>query len=267
MKSCIQWRKSFKYLPEVDEFNIDYKDKEIQLAKFLDIYAQSQRVNIRLPLDYTEHDVELIEAAYEKGYNVAAILPHRAYVDKLKAKNVPFFLELYTSTWDSFIGQIELGVSDIYVTQDLAFELDKLSPIAKENNVQIRCFANIAQSSWEDWKGIKTFFIRPEDVDIYSEYVDVIEFWDAIDNQNVLYDVYFKDKKWDGKLREIIKRLDNDVNNYYILGDEFAKRRIHCGKRCLKDNSRRKCELCDRLIELADSLENSPDYEVYRRRD
>jgi len=57
--------------------------------------------------------------------------------------------------------------------------------------------------------GFKQFFIRPEDVDIYGEYVDVIEFYDSIEQQNVLYEVYFKDKEWNGKLREIIKGMDN----------------------------------------------------------
>lgn len=264
MKSCIEWRKGFKFLPQIDEFNIDFRNKEIQLAKFLDVYAKSQRVNIRLPQEYTRYDIDLIEAAYEKGYNIAAILPDLQPIERLKEKKVPFYLAQYATNWDEFTGMIELGVSDIFITNELGFELDKVSTIAKENNVKIRCFANIAQSSWG--KGIKTFFIRPEDVDIYSEYVDVLEFYDSVNQQNVLYDVYFKSKEWNGKLREIIKRLDDNVNNYYILGNEFANRRIKCGKKCLKDNSRRKCELCERLIELADTLENSPDYDVFRKR-
>lgn len=263
MKSCIEWRKGFKYLPQVDEFNIDFKNKEVQLLNFLNQYAQSQRVNIRLEYSSTIVDIKLLEAAYEKGYNIAVMLPDTFFASELKEKGVPFFLWKYASTWDEFLGFISLGVSDIYVVNELAFELDKLSPIAKENNVKIRCFANIAQSSWNRNHDIKTFFIRPEDVDIYSEYIDVLEFYESEQTQNVLYEVYFKTKEWNGKLREIIGGLDNDVNNYYILGDEFAKRRIKCGKKCVKDNS---CELCNRLVELADSLEKSKDYQVFKKR-
>ena len=65
MKSCIQWRKGFKYLSQIDEFNIDYKNKEIKLVNFLEHYAKTQRVNIRLPKDYTKDDIDLLEAIFE----------------------------------------------------------------------------------------------------------------------------------------------------------------------------------------------------------
>ena len=263
MKSCIEWRKGFKYLPEIDQFNIDFRNKEIQLTRFLELYAKSQRVNIRLPEDYTQDNIELLEAAYDKNYNIAIILPDIYYVERLKAKGVPFFLGAPARSWDEFAGFLSLGVSDIYVACELGFELDKISDIAKKNNVKIRCYANINQSSWKGEKGLKGFFIRPEDVDFYSNYVDVLEFYDAVDQQNVLYDVYFHSKEWNGKLREIIKSLNVDINNYYILGSEFARRRSQCGKRCLKGS---KCQLCERLLELANSLEESPDYQVFKRR-
>ena len=263
MKSCIEWRKGFKYLPQIDEFNIDFRNKEIQLTKFLELYAKSQRVNIRLPEDYTQDNIELLEAAYNKGYNIAIILPDIYYVERLKNKGVPFFLGAPTRSWDEFTGFLSLGVSDIYVTCELGFELDKISDIAKKNGIKVRCYANINQSTWRGEKGLKGFFIRPEDVDFYSNYVDVLEFYDAVDQQNVLYDVYFHSKEWNGKLREIIKSLNVDINNYYILGSEFARRRSQCGKRCLKGS---KCQLCERLLELANSLEESPDYQVFKKR-
>ena len=63
--------------------------------------------------------------------------------------------------------------------------------------------------------------------------------------------------------REIIKGLKLDINSYYILGDEWAKRRIGCQKKCLKG---KRCELCKRLVEFAKTLEYSKDYEVFKRR-
>ena len=263
MKSCIEWRKSFKYLPQIDQFNIDFRNKQIKLNKFLDIYAKSQRVNIRLPEEYTKDDIDLLIAAYQKGYNIAVILPGQ---NLQKIISVPFYFSVPAYTWDRLLTYISLGVSDIFISGDLAFELDKVSSIAKKENIKIRCYANIAQvddnlNKYND--GFKQFFIRPEDVDIYGEYVDVIEFYDSIEQQNVLYEVYFKDKEWNGKLREIIKGMDNQVNNYYILGKEFAQRRIKCSRKCLKGE---RCQLCERTIELANSLEKSKNYQVFKRR-
>ena len=265
MKSCIEWRKGFKYLPQIDEFNIDYKNKEIKLRQFLDLYAQTQRVNIRLPIDYKKEDIKLLESAYhDKHYNIAIVIKDIYYANELREHGTPFYFSEPCYDWDQFKACISLGVSDVFISGSLGFELDKISEIAKRNNVKVRCYANITQSWGTKWgDGFKGFYIRPEDIDFYSQYIDVIEFFNSVDKQNVLYEIYFKDKEWNGNLREIIQGLTLDINNYYILGSEFARRRSQCGKKCLKGN---RCELCDKLADLAKSLENSKDYQVYKKR-
>ena len=101
MKSCIEWRKSFKYLPQIDEFNIDYKNKEIKLRQFLDLYAQSQRVNIRLPIDYKEEDIKLLESAYhDKHYNIAIVLKDAYYANELREHGTPFYFYEPCYDWD-----------------------------------------------------------------------------------------------------------------------------------------------------------------------
>lgn len=264
MKSCIEWRKSFKYLPQIDEFNIDFKNKQIQLAKFLDLYAKSQRVNIRLSNQYTKDNIELLETIYEKGYNIAIILPDQFYVNQLREHEIPFYFENPAFTWDQLRGMGGLGVSDIFISGELGFDLKDVKQYANLNNIKTRCYANISQSMWKAGDGFKDFYIRPEDIDFYSNYIDIIEFYDSIDNQNTLYKIYFYDKEWNGNLREIIKGLSLDINNYYILGSEFARRRSQCNKKCLKN---KKCELCDRLADFAKSLEESKNYQVFKRRD
>lgn len=263
MKSCIEWRKGFKYLPQIDEFNIDFKNKEIKLLQFLNTYAHSQRVNIRLPKDYTKDNIDLLVAIYEKGYNIAIILPDNYYVNQLHDKHIPFYFEDLIFTWDQLIATIDSGVTDVFISGELGFDLERIKKIFP--NVSLRCYANISQagSSWFYGDGFKDFYIRPEDVDFYSNYIDVIEFYNSVEQQNILYEIYFKDKEWNGNLQEIIKGLRLKINNYYILGSEFARRRSQCQKGCMKGE---RCRLCDRLAELADSLEKSPDFDVFERR-
>ena len=263
MRSCIEWRKGFKYLPQIDEFNIDFRNKEIKLTNFLDLYAKSQRVNIRLPLGYTEENIELLEAVYEKGYNIAIILPDQFYANQLQEHGVPFYLENPAFTWDQLRGMGSLGVSDVFISGELGFDLERVKWYADLNNIKIRCYANVSQSMWKAGDGFKDFYIRPEDIDFYGNYIDTIEFYNSVDNQNVLYEIYFKDKEWNGNLREIIKGLKLDINNYYILGPEFGRRRSQCNKDCIKGE---RCELCDRLADLAKSLEDSENFQVYKRR-
>ena len=76
MKSCVEWRKSFKYLPEIDQFNIAYKKKEAKLLEFLDQYGISQRVNIILPNKYQNSDVDfLVEIGKLNKYQIAISAP------------------------------------------------------------------------------------------------------------------------------------------------------------------------------------------------
>ena len=107
---------------------------------------------------------------------------------------------------------------------------------------------------WDNSDGIKTFFIRPEDISIYHPYIDVLEFYDSENQQNPLYEIYFHDQKWDGDLREIIKGLKYKVNSYYILGSEFARNRISCNRKCIKGSN---CNLCQSIVEFANTIENN----------
>ena len=201
-------------------------------------------------------------------YNIAVCFNFKYNRDsilykKIKAAGVPFYFSYLINNWDELIGYMDIGVSDVFITGFLGFELDKVSKITKERKVQLRCYCNMCQSVWNEGNSFKKFFIRPEDMYIYDEYIDIIEFFKSEDTQNVLYDVYFHTHKWVGNLQEIVKGLKEPVNNYYILGSDFAQRRIKCGKKCLKGSN---CELCERIKELADTLENSDEYEVFERK-
>lgn len=46
-----------------------------------------------------------------------------------------------------FIGLVKLKVKDIYIVNELGFELDKIAEIAHKENINIRIIPNIAQSS------------------------------------------------------------------------------------------------------------------------
>ena len=269
MKCCIEWRKNFKYLSQVDEYNINYKNKLRQLISFLDEQKKlGNRINIRLPKQYTQEDIDILKSLYhDKGYtNIVVINPtYDAYfVDKIKEAKVPFYLETPATNWDVLLGFLSLGVTDVFVSEQLAFDLENVTKITKEKNVRIRCYVNVCQSAWLN-DCVKSFYIRPENVEDYSKYVDVIEFWKTEDKQDIYYKIYFIDKRWDGNLREIIKGFNKDLNNYYIVDEkEFAERRMVCQKKCLRNDKR--CQHCVIAQRLAKTLEENKDYQVFRKR-
>jgi hypothetical protein len=83
------------------------------------------------------------------------------------------------------------------------FSAQILSKAAKQKNKSLRAFCNVCQSSWDYTPSIKTFFIRPEDLSLYEGIIDTFEFYtDEKDATkiNALYEIYTKDKVWNGKL-------------------------------------------------------------------
>ena len=250
---------------EVDQFTIDFKNKKDKLVDFLNNFAINHRVNIRIPYDITETEINILIAIHEtKKYNIAILYTwyyneNETIEQKVKNAGIPFYYSYLISNWDELIGFCNIGVSDVFITNQLGFELDKVSEVLSEKGIQIRAYANVSQEGWNQ-DGVKGFYIRPDDVAFLSNFIDVIEFYDSIDRQNILYTIYFHDGKWVGNLQEVIKGLKVPVYNYYIM-DGYIERRFKCGKRCLKGNH---CNYCYRAIELAQTLKDNPDIEFIR---
>ncbi len=268
MKSCIEWRKDFKYLPQIDEFIIDYKEnKSKELVKFLNQYAKTQRVIIRVDNTIEKKEIDFLELlATQNNYNIAILFrtlyPTDIQERNLKELKIPFFITTIAINWEELREILDLGVSDVYIGGMLGFDLERVNKIIPEG-IQVRSYVNVCQANWDNSEGFKTFFIRPEDLNYYGNFIDVFEFYESEDTQNTLYEVYFHEQEWNGDLREIIKGLKLNINNYYILGPEFARRRAQCRRKCIKGE---RCELCDGLVDLTKSLELSKEFDVFKRR-
>ena len=149
---------------------------------------------------------------------------------------------------------MDLGVTDIYVVNELGFSLDKCAAAAHKQNIKIRVFPNVAQSSWYNTSDLTKFFIRPEDVEDYLPYVDVFEIFENEENPlfaETLYKVYAKDHRWMGELNEIILNFNVKLNGKYTH-PLWTSRRISCEKKCLKGS---RCDMCHTIAELGETLE------------
>jgi hypothetical protein len=262
MKYAIEYTKKCKYLDDIDEYLVKYVEgKDEELVKFIN--SIDKRVIITIEEEQLENFVLNKKLKYwaEAGcFGYTFRLPGlntsvSAQKIKLVAKtmwelNIPHFFNQYVNSIDLFHSMINTWqVSDIYITDELGFELANIAPIAKENNVKIRVFPNIAQAIVDVEPKIKQFFIRPEDVAIYEPYVDVLELFGEKEDYNFLYKVYALDKKWFGDLSELINGVEIDSRR---IVPEFGEKRSRCGKKCFKGG---KCKMCDRVQELAETLE------------
>ena len=176
-------------------------------------------------------------------------------LDILKEKNIHFnfFTNTLVNNIDIMQQLIDLQVTDMYIVEGLGFELEKISNYLHKNNIQIRVFPNVAQSQWKNLPALKKFFIRPEDLEFYNQYIDIIEFFEADKKLDVYYDIYMNKKKWFGRLDEIIIDFNSSLDNKYVI-PKFAELRAGCRRKCLQGES---CHRCEQIENLASSLEKS----------
>lgn len=256
-KFAIPFNRQSPYLDEAAELIIKYHP-----SKNLPVFLQEHQ-DQRVVLDIANTD-EFLKMA---GISVLKVLqgqeiknwvlrlptiPTDEELQTLRDAAAPFFVYTMLDRWEQVDQYIHLGVTDIYATNELAFQLDKLSNVLHDNNIKLRVCPNFVQSAWGETPDIKKFWIRPEDIIDYESYVDVFEISvnEPSEYDIVAYKAYVKDKRWYGDLREFILGMNDMIDSKY-LHPRFADRRIHCGKKCLKGGM---CSMCDTMLGLSQSL-------------
>lgn len=251
MKYCLNYNRDTEYancIKKADEWTIIYNNKDTTLLEFLEL-NKDKRINIYIKNEGIDFD--FLKELCDKYENVYIKLNADYYLNC--KPNFRFFYDIQISNWDILNGVLNLGATDVYIVEDLGFDIGKVKVIASQYNAQIRVYPNIAQSKWSNSDAIKKFFIRPEDIDNYEDYVDVIEFYNVDKNIDIYYDIYKNKKKWFGKLNEIILDFNSEIDNKYIV-PRFAEMRIKCNKNCIKGGGCRRCEVIE---DLSNTLEQS----------
>lgn len=263
MKYCSPYFKNYKYMAEIDEIIVPYAREDLT---FIENVLKNEKllngvviVEVLDMNDFYQYKCLNIFKALKKSGNLDFKLKFEKYnktmedmFEELKKEEIPFFFQTHATSLDIFHGLMELGVSDIYIVEELGFSLSKLGQIASAKGISIRVYADICQSSWEGADPLKSFFIRPEDVPAYEPYVDVIEFYTKdFSRAEVLYRAYAQDKKWFGDLKYLITGLDVEVDSRRIL-PIFGEIRTKCEKRCMKGGD---CSICSRIVDVSKILE------------
>lgn len=261
MKYCFNYRKTSTALSILDEINIKFHPKNIDVVlEYIEGHPH-QRINAKIQDEndiFKYHLLEKFEEFKEKHNELdfAIILPKydKNLADVCKQKKLKFFFDVVVREWETFHTFIETGVSDVYLVEQMMFEIRDASTAAHMAGVQVRTFPNIAQKRYEEVTSIKSFFIRPEDIEYYEGLVDVMEIY-TIDeiNQDVVLEIYKDDKQWWGPLREIILGLDSDIDGRYII-PRFGERRVNCKRKCFKGMH---CDSCGVVESLSKNLQKA----------
>ena len=258
MKYCLPYNQKTsksKLIEEADEWTIEYNPQDKTLHEFLEKY-KDKRINIflqdisilnnKLDLDLFININNIYPNTYLELSNFSQLL-----ADKLNENHIRFFFKTYASNWDMLYELLFYNVTDVFITEELGFELDKVSQVTKAKNVQVRVFPNVAQSISKNMSPLKTFFIRPEEISLYEPYVDVCEFYGE---KSIItyFNIYKHNQRWSGLLNELIIGFNSDLNNSFLI--ELSNVRVRCGKRCLKGEA---CHICDQIERLANNLQKA----------
>jgi hypothetical protein len=269
MKYCLFVSKDLvesEYLNKADELMIRYDKNDPTLPEFLDLYKE-KRIVINISFlnepDKTQKAIKHLAAIRDKFdlHNIVLGLYKEEYEyikDTIKESGFPFFFFNIVNNWDTLRYYIYFGVTDLYIGEQLGFELKQVAEVAQKTGQKVRVYPNVFQtgSHWENFATdevelYKGFFIRPEDVPAYEEYVDIMEFYGDPKKQTTYFDIY-NQGYWFGPLNEIIIGYKGTLDNRQIT-PEIAGKRSRCGRRCFKGE---KCNSCTVAIHLANTLKD-----------
>lgn len=247
MKFSLHNKQISTYLKKADEIVIAYKDRRA-ILDYAKKYPQAALV-LEVPPATQWEMAELKEYSILSRNRLTLCLPEMTdpRIQELKDNNIPFFWGYTVGTGAELVALKNLGVSQVRIGAPLFFQ----TKVLKEFDVKYRVAANIAHEGYiPGMSGINGSWIRPEDIELYEDIIDTIEFADC-DNakEQALYRIYAEQKAWPGKVNMLISNIENDKAYNRMLPREFTEHRLNCGQRCASGGA---CQLCYRYFTLAD---------------
>lgn len=257
MKYSLSYYKYSRHLDTIDELIIPYTKLSLEIINWIAKRPLNQRVVLDLTKGFSHQNddgldyAEIFAAAAEIHPKLAIrVLVNQLDVNKFKEKNLDYFYLKYTSTMDEVNSMLKSGVSDIYITNNLGFNIVAISEWIKSNNpkINIRMLPNVAQANdtMDNLPQLTKFFIRPEDIPLYEGYVDYMEFFGEPGRLNYCYDIY-KNGHWHGLLKDIIIGCENLDCNSENLTNVFGQKRLFCQKKCSYSNRCKTCFIIEKL--------------------
>jgi hypothetical protein len=253
----VHYNKTFRYFDQIDEVVFDYKGTEALVTFIPNLLKQKQKALINLANVNIEEVLEylfLLQQVYE-NFTVQIKWDQRDWIPTFEENNIKFMFAEYVNNMDQVATFAQYNITDIYICESLGFQLDKLQGLRRKG-IAIRIFPDVAQCNMEfkdNIPDIQKFFVRPEGLDEYEDYIDTVEIYCCDRTISATYEIY-KQRAWAGYLEDLISSFSDDfsIHNNTIL-PFFDKVRISCGKFCATGD----CHFCDRYKNLAPHLEES----------
>lgn len=247
------------------EFNIPYNDsRKDELEKFLDFVElyPKVRINLEFKNEVNVQHLNVINKAYSNVY-VRLKAKDWGAIRELRSNKHKFFFDSEQPAYNLTMldAYAELGVTDVYIADDLCYNLKETKDRCEKYDIKIRLVLNhIPMTTPGRGYDATSIIFRPNDMNYLKMYFDTFEFdcgkpydWKK---HRVLFMTYFIKQRWEGELSEINPDIRIPLDNR-TLSDDFSYYRMNCKRRCDR------CNICNNLYLTSERLH---DLKIVRKR-
>lgn len=225
--------------------------------EFLSKYPET-RFNITIDTSDYSFDYNRLRILKNINSNIHIVTSlHQEYYKKLQELGIKFYFnsDFPIVNFRLLDYVIKLGVTDVYIMDDLCYNLKRVREVADKTGVNIRLILNRIPSMLLDkGENVRSPIFIPETVDELSKYIDTVEF--EVENSwarlETLYKIWFIKKQWRENLQAINTDLKIDIPNQSMIPD-FTIYKMNCGYRCGYGSV---CKKCNQFYEMAKDLES-----------
>lgn len=253
---AIPFHLNYELNDKVAEFNVLFDCKVNRINRMLEFCEQYKDRFINIQFRNFEMEIVSSICALKPNVKVRLTADQIKYAEKLKESNIPFFFDkdvaAYNITSLAFLmGQ---GVTDVYLADDLWYDLDHIKDYCTKHDIQIRLVLNIIPATTPDrGTNCKSPIFSPKDIDVLNSYVDMYEFdlgekpnWGLC---NVLFRNWFERGYWNGQLNDINEDVKIDWPCSSVM-PELMYYKINCGRAC-EERISNSCRKCQQFYEIA----------------
>lgn len=245
MKYCLSSRQKQEYLKKADSIKVAFRDRYI-IPDLVEKYP-----NTEIVLTINHEKDEKFNWAEIKRWGILAqgrmlcCLQTLVDIEECKKANVAFYWGYPVNNYYDLRALKDLGVAYVRLDAPLFFEMDEV----KKFDIPIRAVPNVAHlGDIPNKNGIYGTWIRPENLDLYNNYITYFEFEDCdIKKEAALYRIYAEQKTWPSGLNLLFSNFKAQADNNLIL-ENALQARLNCGQKCQKNG---RCNICGRIIGLA----------------
>ena len=259
MKFMVSCRQPLVFLKDVTEIKVNYIDIE-RLADFVtDEWVSKADIVIYLPKDQMINWEQI--NSYKDILNIIIAVEDTSMIEVAHLYGYKSFWSYPASSFWELQGLLDLEVDQVLLDAPLYFELGKVKRICGDN-VELRLVVNKCMNGYMQRKnGICGTYVRPEDITIYSEFIEHFEFDadNSLQKEYTLYHVYAQNGYWPGDLNILLTYLNEHVDNrgFEVVPVDvddnkfFAHRRVNCGQICQAGGN---CTLCPSTFNLINTI-------------